>query len=128
MSIWNDFSIEHRIREILDVAGRRENHHFGRPFLTAYQIAISFAERHRQDMDSIGKEIGGRGTGLSHSLTQYFARELSQRLRTGRITGIEGRFLHGTHLGTLQYRSPDGNIETSTGTATDLSMFRLIDD
>ena len=128
MSIWNDFSLEHRIREILDVAGRRKDHHFGRPFLTAYQIAISFAERHRQDMDSIGKQIGGRGTGLSHSLAQYFANQLSRRLSTGRITGIEGRFLHGTHLRTLQYRSPDGDIESSTGTAADLSMFRLIDD
>ena len=35
MSIWNDYSIEPRIREILDVEPRREGHHFGRPFLTA---------------------------------------------------------------------------------------------
>lgn len=128
MSIWNDYLIEQRIRDILDVRPHRENHHFGRPFLTAYQIAISFAEQHRRDMDVIGKEIGGRGTGLSHSLAQYFARELSQRLRAGRLAGIEGRFLHGTHLRTLAYRSPDGDVESSTGTAADLSMFRLADE
>ena len=128
MSIWNDFSLEQRIRDILDVAPHRENHHFGRPFLTAYQIAIAFAERHRDDVESIGKETGGRGTGLSHSLAQYIARELSQRIRTHRIIGIEGRFLHGMHLRTLEYRSPDGRVESSTGTSADLSMFRLADD
>ena len=59
MSIWNDYSIELRIRDILDVESRREGHHFGRPFLTAYQIAILFAERYQEDLDAIGKEIGG---------------------------------------------------------------------
>lgn len=126
MSIWNDNSIEPRIRDILDVSSHRDGHHFGRPFLTAYQIAISFAEKHERDMDRIGKEIGGRGTGLPHSLAQYLARELSQRIRAGRITDIEGRFLHGAHLSTLVYRSPNGEIESSTGSA-DLSMFRLVD-
>ncbi|MCY3731170.1 MAG: hypothetical protein OXF98_07490 [Rhodospirillaceae bacterium] len=128
MSIWNDYSIERKVRDILDVAPRRGADHFGRPFLTAYQIAILFAERYREDMDAIGKEIGGLGTGLSHSLAQYLARELSQRLRTGRLPGIEGRFLHGTRLKALKYRSPDGDIMSSTGTASDLSMFRLADD
>ena len=123
MSIWEDFSIEPRIH---DMTSRHDDHHFGRPFLTAYQIAISFAERHERDMDRIGKGIGGRDTGLPYSLAQYLARELSQRIRTGRITEIEGRFLHGAHLRALVYRSPDGNMESSTGSAS-LSMFRLRD-
>ena len=128
MSIWNDYSIETRIRAILDVEPRREGHHFGRPFLTAYQIAILFAERHPEDFDAIGKEIGGRGAGPSQSLAQYFAHELSKRLKTGRLPGIEGRFLHGTRLKTLEYRSADGDVASSTGPASDLSMFRLSDD
>ena len=98
MSFWNDFSIEARIRGILDVPPREPGHHFGRPFLTAYQIAISFAERYPDDHDLIGKQIGGKETGLSHSLSQYFARELSDRIRNCRMTGIEGADLHGTHL------------------------------
>lgn len=127
MSLWEDFSFEARIRDILDVAPRRENHHFGRPFLTAYQIAILFAEGHPEDADSIDKEIGGRDTGLSHSLAQYVARELSQRIGAGRLVGIEGRFLYGTHLKKLEYRSRRGDVESSTGTGSDLSMFRLAD-
>ena len=125
MSIWEDFSIEARVRGILDVPPREPGHHFGHPFLTAYQIAIAFAERFRDDYDLIGKPIGGRGAGPSHSLAQYLARELSDRIRNGRVTGIQGADLHGTHLRTLAYRSPEGDVESSTGSSSELSMFRL---
>ena len=128
MSIWEDFSVEARIRGILDVPPREPGHHFGRPFLTAYQIAISFAKRFPDDHDLIGKQIGGKGTGPSHSLAQYLARELSDRIRNRRVTGIEGADLHGTHLKKLEYRSSEGNVESSTGTSSELSMFRLRSD
>ena len=128
MSIWNDFSIETRIRDILDVPPREPGHHFGRPFLTAYQIAICFAERFPDAHALIGRQIGGRRTGSSHSLAQYLARQLSDRIRNDRVTGIEGADLHGTHLKTLEYRSPEGDVESSTGSSSELSMFRLRDD
>ena len=32
MSIWEDFSVEARVRCILDVPSRKPGHHFGRPF------------------------------------------------------------------------------------------------
>ena len=125
MSIWEDFSVEARVRCILDVPSREPGHHFGRPFLTAYQIAISFAERFPDDHNLIGKQIGGKGTGPSHSLAQYLARELSDRIKSRRVTGIQGADLHGTHLKTLKYRSPEGDLESSTGSSSELSMFRL---
>lgn len=128
MSIWDDYSIETRIRDILDVPPRREGHHFGRPFLTAYQIAILFAEQYPKDLDAIGKEVGGRGAGPSQSLAQYFADQLSKRLKAGRLLGIEGRFLHSIRMKRLEYHSPDGDVVSSTGTASELSMFRLADD
>lgn len=44
MSQWEDFRFEERIRQILqEVTYYREDHHFGRPFLTAYQIGIEYA-------------------------------------------------------------------------------------
>lgn len=40
MSLWEDFHFEERILEILrDTTYYQESHHFGRPFLTPYQIA-----------------------------------------------------------------------------------------
>ena len=46
MSIWKNHSVELRIREILASVPESE-HHFGRPFLSAYQIAIAFDQRYR---------------------------------------------------------------------------------
>ncbi len=125
MSIWEAFSIEQRVREILDVSPRDPGHHFGRPFLTAYQIAISFAERFPSNYGIIGKQIGGKGAGPSHSLAQYLARELSTGIKNCRLPGIEGADLHGTHLKKLVYRSSEGNLESSKGSSSELSMFRL---
>ena len=46
MSIWQDHSIEARFRDIL-ASVPDEGHHFGRPFLSAYQIAIAFDQQFR---------------------------------------------------------------------------------
>ena len=128
MTIWEDFLIEARVRAILDVPPRGPGHHFGRPFLTAYQIAISFAERFPSDHSLIGKHIGGKGAGPSQSLAQYLAWQLSARIKNHRLPGIEGADLHGTHLRKLEYHSKQGDLESSTGSSAELSMFRLADD
>ena len=129
MTIWEEFSIEARVCEILDVPPREPGHHFGRPFLTAYQIAISFAERFDSDYRRIGKLIGGKGAGPSQSLAQYLARELSARIKNHRLPGIEGAGLHGAHLQKLEYHSSkEGSHESSVGPSSELSMFRLGND
>ena len=47
MSFWQQHGIEEKVISILrDVPDTAEGHHIGRPYLTAYQIAIEFAERH----------------------------------------------------------------------------------
>ena len=128
MSIWEEFSLESRIRSILDVISHDQTHHFGRPFLTAYQIAISFAERWPADTQRIGKPVGGKGTGQHDSLAQYIALELSRRIKNCQLTDIEGRFLHRSHLRALEYEADHGTVEASSGQAYDLSMFRLAED
>lgn len=45
MSKWEDLNIETHIREILNDVEYYREHHFLRPFLTAYQIAIKFNQR-----------------------------------------------------------------------------------
>ena len=128
MSIWDEFSIGSRIRQILDVTSRDKGHHFGRPFLTAYQIAIAFAKAHPRDAKRIGKPIGGKDTGRKDSLAQYFAWQLSRRIKSGELADIQGQFLHRQHLRTLEYEFDDGIVESSLGQASDLSMFRLADE
>lgn len=128
MSIWKNFSVESHIRDILNaVPLPAKGHHFGRPFLTAYQIAIAFAERYPNDYISIGKRIGGKNRGPKDSLAKYLARELSQRIKSRELSDIEGCFLHQEYLNKLEYCYKKNTIESSVRPGADLSMFRLID-
>jgi len=127
MSQWDQLGMDARIKQVLDVQSHDPSHHFGRPFLTPYQIAIRFQELFPQDFRTIGKPVGGRGIGQQDSLAQYVALELSKRIQDSRITNIEGRFLHRANLRTLQYEVPGQPvIESSSMQAYDLSLFRLI--
>ena len=129
MSNWEEFSIESRIRKILlEVQPRESGHHFGRQFLTAYQIAICFAKRYPGDYAAIGKEIGGKATGQKDSLAQYFANQLSRRIKSGALTGIEGRFLNLRHLRALEFDFHGRCVESSPGPSSELSIFRFADD
>ena len=123
MSIWQRHSIEARIREIL-ASVPRGNHHFGRPFFSAYQIAIAFAQRYPQVADHIGKAVGGRDTGRHDSLAKYFANQLSRRIRHDSLPGIEGAFLNGRFLQSLEYENRGETVASSLGEAN-MSIFRL---
>jgi hypothetical protein len=127
MSQWDSLQMDRKISQILDVQSHDPTHHFGRPFLTPYQIAIAFQERHPQDFQTIGKPVGGKGTGQQDSLAQYIALELSRRIKDNKITNIDGRFLYRGNLSSLQYMSNGQTIESSSMQSYDLSMFRLID-
>ncbi len=126
-SLWDELQLEDKIFQILSVESHNPDHHFGRPFLTPYQIAISFKSLFPDDFARIGKPVGGKGTGQQDSLAQYFALELSRRINNGLIQNIEGRFLHRKHLITLQYDDEGKVVESSAMQAYDLSMFRRID-
>ena len=123
-SLWDELQLEDKIFQILSVESHNPDHHFGRPFLTPYQIAISFKSLFPDDFARIGKPVGGKGTGQQDSLAQYFALELSRRISNGSIQNIEGRFLHRKHLITLQYEDEGKVVESSAMQAYDLSMFR----
>lgn len=123
MSIWHDQSIEQRIREIL-ASVPHGRHHFGRPFLSAYQIAIAFDQRYRRVANFIAKPVGGKDTGRHDSLAKYFANQLSRRLRNGTLSGIEGRFLNGQFLKSLEYDNRGDTVTSSLGKAK-MSIFRL---
>jgi hypothetical protein len=129
MSKWQELNIEEKITQILrDIPDAAPEHHLGRPFLTAYQIAIEFAGRHPEDAAQLGFPIGGAGTGQRNSLVQYLAGQLSRNINAGRLTDIEGGFLSNQHLNDISF-DVDGEIIHSSLTTTSftLSMFRLRD-
>ena len=127
MSLWLDHEIGDKVVAILtDVQYQKPEHHFGRPFLTAYQLAIEFAQRYPEATTAIGYPVGGRGTGQRASLAQYLARELSAAIKSTSVN-IEGGFLSNQHLLELTLNNNGERLESSlTGTQYDVSLFRLI--
>jgi hypothetical protein len=124
-SQWEQHNIEDRIIQILR-AVEDEGHHFGRPYLTAYQLAIEFDNRHHDIVTSLGKQVGGAGTGERTSLAQYLALELSRHIRDNSNYPVEGAFISNRNVRELRYNRGNEIITSSvTGSGYSLSMFRL---
>jgi len=113
MTIWEQYNLEDKILDILDVTYSHDpEHHLGRPFLTPYQIAICFKEQFPDDFDAIGMLIGGRNIGQHNSFSQYIARELSRRIND--ISNIEGGFLSDNHIVELIFNDGSEDIRSSS--------------
>jgi hypothetical protein len=128
MSVWGDFEVEGKIIDILRQTPYQEAHHFGRPYMSAYQLAIAVDRRWPRVRAALGNlPVGGLGIGTRNSLAQYLAGELSRRIKSGDLTTIEGAFLTDQDLAELVYVESDGRRVTSslTGSGYDLSLFRL---
>ena len=129
MNFWQEHGIEEKVIRILrSVPDFAEEHHMGRPFLTAYQIAIEFDQRHHETVVELGWPIGGVGTGERDTLAQYLARRLSQYVKNNPDGQIEGGFLSNQHLHDISFDHAAEVIQSSlTGSGFTLSMFRLRD-
>jgi len=124
-SLWQEYSIEDKIVQILREV-EDEGHHFGRPFLTAYQLAIEFDNRHHNIVTNLGYQVGGAGIGERNSLAQYLALELSRHIRDNPDYPIEGAFISNQDVRELSYDHGQEVITSSlTGSGYGLSMFRL---
>lgn len=130
MSEWQNHSFENRIRQILARVKHKSNtpHHFGRPFISAYQIAIEFNRLYPLVAIAMNLEVGGTGTNRKSSLSQYIARQLSINIKAGKITDIEGRFFSNYLTKDMIFNNNGVELKSSlAGTDEDLSIFRLID-
>jgi len=126
VSLWDQYGLEGKIRGILMGENYyNPNHHFGKPFLSGYQIAIEFANRYPNIFKQLGYPIGGAGIQQQVSLAQYFSQQLSARINSGKITNIEGGFLSNTHLSDVIFTDngyPLHSSATKSGYA--LTIFR----
>ena len=129
VSVWEQHSVEAAVLAALGSVhiNNPAGHHFGAPFMTAYQLAIKVDAAQPQIAQAMGVTVGGAGTGSSTSLAQYLARELSRRIKADPDNyPVEGAFVTNEHVTAVQYRDAAGNAITSslTGTGFDLSLFR----
>lgn len=125
MSLWDQYGLEEKIRNILKSEDYyNPKHHFGKPYLSGYQIAIEFAIRYPETFNQLGYPIGGLGI-QQQSLAQYFSQRLSARINSGQITDIEGGFLSNTHLNDITF-DDNGYLLNSSLTKSNyaLTIFR----
>ena len=124
MSKWSEHEIHAKLTDILGSV--QYDHHFGRPYITAYQLAINLYEKHPDIEADLALPVGGSGAGQRHTLAKYLANVLSQAISAGRITNIEGAFLSSLHLNEISFNTPTGVIVSSlTQTPYPVSMYRL---
>ena len=122
---WQIYNVGGKIQSILhDI--RAEGHHFGRPFVTAYQLAIIYRHRYSDDLPDL--VVGGQGADVDVSLTSYLANQLSRRIRQGTINNIELRFLSNLHLQDISFDNYGEEIRSSViGHGLGQRMFRSVD-
>lgn len=124
-TLWQQYNIEDRVLQILREVDDK-GHHFGRPFLTAYQLAMEFDHRHHDIVRDCGYQVGGAGIGEHNSLAQYLALELSRHIRDNPGYPIEGAFISSQDLRELSYNhGQEVVISSLIGSDYGLSMFRL---
>jgi hypothetical protein len=129
VSRWAELDLTTKVLDVLTALDSKgTEHHFGRPYVTAYQLAIEFQRRHPDTVAALAKPLGGVGTGQETSLAQYLANELSKQIKAqGASHPVEGAHLSDQHIKSLTLNGPDRSQVTSslTGTGFPLSMFRL---
>lgn len=83
MSIWESEAVLDAVLAALGEPhpNNPQGHHFGRPYLTAYQLAIKVDAAQPTIRAALGTEVGESGIGAPSSLAQYLARELSGRIK-----------------------------------------------
>ena len=123
-NFWDKHGLDEKVLAVLSgITYHNPEHHFGRPFLTAYQLAILLKERFPPVFQAFGHPIGGRGSGDHVGFAQYVAGQMSRRIRNGMLANVEGGFLSNRSLRNLEFT--DGN-EPVVASLADLSLFRYI--
>lgn len=131
MSMWEKHKMTSKVLEVLESVEtpRLKDgtvHHFGKPFMDAYQIAIEIERRHHGIAARLGKSIGGAARGRD-GMTQYISNELSKQIKgQGDDHPVQGRFLSTTNISRTIYSGPSGEITSSLGDAdSGIGIYRV---
>jgi len=119
----SEFDLSELKQILKDCPEYEHNHHLGRLFMSAYQIAIQFAEDHPQYSSVKNRQVGGKGKGPSHSLVQRIAIFLSKSIKDGKAPDIEGGFISHGFIGELWFDHKGQRVEPSRNNVAH-SIFR----
>ena len=120
------FDLGDLIRILAECLEYKSNHHLGRPFMSAYQIAILFADAHPGHHLVQTLAVGGEGTGERKSLTQRIARFLSEVAKDP-ASKVEGGFISHQNVGDFWFDNKGNRVQVSGLDGPGHSIFRLRD-
>lgn len=119
-----DFDLNHLI-QILEACPEYEpGHPLGRPFMSAYQIAIRFAETHQDHPLVENLSVGGEGTGEHQSLAQRIARFLSEAAQAPDSV-IQGGFISHQDIKEFSFDNNNKEVRVSGLNGPAHSIFRV---
>ena len=121
-NISSELDLDDLRRILADCPEYKRGHHLGRPFMSAYQIAIQFAIDHPNHPLVQKLDVGGRGRGPAPSLARRIARFLSGEIKRGKAPDIEGAFISHVHIGDLWFEHGGREVRPSGSVAH--SIFR----
>lgn len=122
MSLWKSEEIKDKIVNVLRNINIPGPHHFGRPFVTAYQLAIDFEKNYPETVNKLRLEMGGKGSGLYNSLPQYLALQISKHIS---ILPVEASFLCSKYVDELKFNYTHELVSSLDDSQYGLSMFRF---
>ncbi|MGW6445336.1 hypothetical protein [Lentzea sp. NPDC055074] len=120
LSLWEEHGIQNKVTAALDQDGR--------PYLTAYQLAIKLERAHPGLAERLGKPLGGMGVGVRNSLAEYLGAQLAGRIdREGPAFPVERAHLSSEDVREIRFAGLDGGdlVSSVTGSGYHLSLYRL---
>ncbi len=129
MNPWQEYDFLEKVERLL-AAGEfqlKAAHHFGRPWVTVYQLAAAFARAYPAIIEDLNMRVAGGTTEGQDSLPRYLSWHLSQGIQAGRITSIEGSWLLASGLAKLQYQYEGWQSGDPNDEVGGYSLYRLRD-
>jgi hypothetical protein len=134
MSQWQEYDFEGKLIEILHAEEftTRSPHHFGQPFVTAYQLAAAFEEKYPDLCRELNKVVDGAGPNNpdKDSLARYLAHQLTAKIKAAENRNepypVEAAWLSSNGLGRLHFIH--NRVEKTGGPNAEFggySLFRL---
>ena len=120
----HDFDLNDLIRILAACPEYDPGHPLGQPFMSAYQIAIRFAQAHPNHPLVASLDVGGEGTGARQSLAQRIARFLSAAAQDPG-SGIEGGFISHQDIKAFVFDNDGSAVRVSGLPRRGHSIFRL---
>lgn len=119
----HEFDVNHLLQIMDRCREYVPGHPLGRPYMSAYQIAICFAREHPEHPLVQNLDVGGEGTGERHSLAQRIARFLSGAAQDP-DSEVDGAFISHQNIAEFSFDNNGSRVRVSGLNGPGHSIFR----